>query len=249
MITDSFDTESKPMIGLRDIYGEQKHLAEVCIVTFSEVIYQSILDSYECEQIGQICACNGNVPIGSFRYQGKKIAFYLSPIGSTAAAQDVLEVNWLTGATKFIMFGSAGSLSYEKTANRFVIPTAAYRDEGMSYHYAPPADYITVKNSPVLRSLFETLQVPYVEGKTWTTDAILRETAGQAAKRRAEGCIAVEMEIAGVQAVCDYHRLDLYPFLVTGDVLSETGYALGTLSDANHNIDKLRLALEIAIRL
>ena len=90
--------------------------------------------------------------------------------------------------------------------------------------------------------------VPYVCGKTWTTDAILRETAGQMKKRAAEGCIAVEMEIAGVQAVCDFQGLDLYTFIVTGDVLSDDSYSLGTLSDANHNVDNFRLALEIASR-
>lgn len=248
MITDSFDTQSRPVISLKDIYGEQKHLADVCIVTFSSVIYEELLASQSCEQVAQIGACNGCVPIYLFQFKGRRIAFYLSPIGSTAAAEDVIEANWLTGAQKFILFGSAGSLDFEKTANRFVIPTAAYRDEGMSYHYAPPADYITVKNSAVVRKIFEELKVPFIEGKTWTTDAILRETAGQMAKRKAEGCIAVEMEIAGVQAVCDFHNLDLYTFVVTGDVLSEDGYTIGTLADANHNVDKLRLAIELAGR-
>ena len=249
MITDSFDEESKPMISLKDIYGEQKHLVDLCIICFSKVIHQTILETRECEQIAEIGACGGNLPIHAFYDQGKRIAFYLSPIGSAIASQCVAEANWLTGAAKFMMFGSAGSLAYEKTANRFVIPTEAYRDEGMSYHYAPPADYIPVKNSSVVRTVFEELRVPYIEGKTWTTDAILRETAGQAARRKAEGCIAVEMEIAGVQSVCDFYGLDLYTFLITGDVLSEDGYSLGTLSDANHHIDNFRLALEIAKRI
>jgi uridine phosphorylase len=48
---------------------------------------------------------------------------------------------WLIGAKQFIMFGSAGSLNEEKTKGKFVIPTEAYRDEGMSYHYAPAKDH------------------------------------------------------------------------------------------------------------
>lgn len=31
-----------------------------------------------------------------------------------------------------------------------VIPSVAYRDEGMSYHYAPPSDYIQIKNADVI---------------------------------------------------------------------------------------------------
>ena len=249
MITDSFDQKSKPMISLKDVYGEQKHFADICIICFSKVIHQTILDTYECKRIAEIGACGGNIPIYAFCDQGRTIAFYLSPIGAALASQSAAEANWLTGATKFIMFGSAGSLAFEKTANRFVVPTEAYRDEGMSYHYAPPADYIPVKNSNAVCAVFDEIRIPYIKGKTWTTDAILRETAAQAAKRKAEGCIAVEMEIAGVQAVCDFYGLELYTFLITGDVLSEDGYSLGTLADANHHIDNLGLALEIARRI
>ena len=248
MITDSFDTESRPLVSLQDIYGEQKHLADVCLITFSEVIRDALLAARDCEQISFVGACNGCIPIYAFEEAGRRIAFYLSPLGSAMASECLVEVYWLTGAEKFIVFGSSGSLDFEKTANRFVIPTEAYRDEGMSYHYAPPADYIRIRNSGAVKAVFNALGVPCAEGRTWTTDAFLRETAGQAAKRRAEGCITVEMELAGLQSVCDFYGLELYPFLVTGDVLSEDGYTVGTLSDANHNIDKLRLALELAVR-
>lgn len=248
MITDSFDPNTRPLVSLRDFYGERRQLVEVCLVTFSRVISDAILSSYECESIGEIRAANGNISIYSFHSGGRRIAFYLSLIGSTGASQCVMEANWVTGATKFVMFGSSGSLDSERTANRFVIPTEAYRDEGMSYHYAPPADYITVKNSAAVRAIFEELRVPYIEGRIWTTDAFLRETVGQAALRRAEGCLAVEMEVAGVQSVCDFCGLELYDFIVTGDVLSEDSYCVAGLSDANHNVDKLHLALEIAAR-
>ena len=132
------------------------------------------------------------------------------------------------------------------TNGRFVIPTYAYRDEGMSYHYAPPSDYIFIRNHDKLAAIFRRLNLPYVEGRVWTTDAFMRETVGLTNRRRSEGCIAVEMELAGVQAVCDFTGLELYDFLVTGDVLSEDEYRVEELSDANHNMDKFYIALEIA---
>ncbi len=248
MITDSYDTETGPLISLRDVYGAQGDLADVCIITFSSVILRSALDAGDCRQIAAIRSCGGDIPIYALSGSEKRIAFYQSPIGATVASQCVLEANWLTGASRFILFGSAGSLDSERTAGRLVVPTAAYRDEGMSYHYAPPADYITIPGSAAVRAAFNDLRLPFVEGRTWTTDAILRETAGQAARRRAEGCVAVEMEIAGVQAVCDFHRLSFYPFLVTGDVLSEDSYSIGSLADANHCVDNFRVALELAAR-
>lgn len=68
-------------------------------------------------------------------------------------------------------------------------------------------------------------------------------------RRCEEGCIAVEMELAGMQTVCDYYGFELYDFLVTGDVLDQPEYSIGTLQAANHSLDKLHLALAIAAAL
>ena len=77
---------------------------------------------------------------------------------------------------------------------------------------------------------------------------MIKETKGLVAKRKAEGCIAVEMEVAGVQAVCNFYGLELYDFLEAGDVLEASGYEVKGLRDANHNFGKLYIALEIALR-
>ena len=62
-------------------------------------------------------------------------------------------------------------------------------------------------------------------------------------------CLAVEMELAGVQAVCDFYGWDLYDFLATGDVLDQAVYYVSGLANANHNMDKLYIAIEIAKRI
>lgn len=249
MITDSFDDKTPPIVSFGDFYGEQKHLIDTCLVTFSKQIADNVLETFDCTQIADIHAANGLIPIYQFTHKGRDIGFYLSGIGSTLAAQFCIESNYLTGATKYIMFGSAGSLDGEKTAGKFIVPTHAYRDEGMSYHYAPPADYIAIRNHGRVAEIFHELNLPYIEGRIWTTDAFMRETVGQMTKRKSEGCIAVEMELAGVQAVCDFHGLELYDFLATGDVLSEKEYRVEGLKDANHNMDKFYIALEIAKRI
>lgn len=249
MITDSFDNKTEPIFTLRDFYGERKMMLDICVIIFSKEIYETILATHSCTKIAEINAVNGAVPIYQFSHEGKDIAFYLSAVGAAGTAEYCIEANWLTGAGKFIMFGSAGSLNKEKTQGKFVIPTKAYRDEGISYHYAPPSDYIEIKNHDKLASIFEELRLPYVKGKVWSTDAFLRETAGQTAMRRKEGCIAVDMELAGVQSVCDFYGFELYDFLVTGDVLSESKYEMENLSDANHNLNKFHIALEIAKRI
>lgn len=245
MITDSFDIQGKPIVNLSDFYGEQQFKVEVCLITYSKEIYDAILRENKCEKIGEINASNGAFPIYQFIYKGKAVAFYLSAIGSMLASQYCMICYWVTGATKFVMFGSAGSLDNERTFNKFIIPTHSYRDEGMSYHYAPPSDYIKVKNANKVTEVFNKLALPFIEGKVWTTDAVLRETNLQYNKRKKEGCIAVDMELAGVQAVCDFHGFELFSFLVTGDVLSEGTYNVDGLKEANHNINKFHVAMNI----
>ena len=248
MITDCYDIETEPLISLKDFYGEQKHIVDTCLIIFSNEIHRHLLETFECEQIAALTACNGNTPIYKMNYNGKDVAFYLTAIGSTMASSMCYETNWLTGATKFIMFGSCGSLDREKTEGRFILPTKSYRGEGCSYYFAEPADYITIKNCHRLAEIFEELDAPYVQGKVWTTDSMIRETKGLVAKRKEEGCIAVEMEVAGVQAVCDFYGLELYDFLEAGDVLEVSGYEVEGLRGANHNFGKLYIALEIALR-
>lgn len=97
--------------------------------------------------------------------------------------------------------------------------------------------------------IFSEIKVPYVQGRIWTTDSMLRETVNLVNKRKSEGCIAVEMEVAGVQAVCDFYGFELYDFLAAGDVLVEGDYTIDELSDANHNLDKLLVALQIIERI
>ena len=99
----------------KDFYGERKKLLDTCIIIFSKEIYETVLSTYDCAKITEINAPNGAVPIYKFSFEGKEIAFYLSAIGSTGTSEYCIEANWLTGAKKFIMFGSAGSLNKEKT--------------------------------------------------------------------------------------------------------------------------------------
>ena len=69
----------------------------------------------------------------------------------------------------------------------------------------------------------ETLEahhVPYVPGKTWTTDALYRETRGKVERRVAEGCLTVEMEAAAFFAVAAFRGVTFGQLLYAGDDLS-----------------------------
>ena len=245
MITDSFDNKSEAIISPKAFFGEKKKMCDIAIATFSKEIYETVLERFFNEEVEEITGANRTKPIHLIEIDGIKAGFYLSEIGSALASNDVIEVNWKIGAVKFIMFGSAGALDNELTKGKYVVPTEAYRDEGMSYHYAAPSDYIKVRNSSFLAELFEIKKIPYVLGRNWTTDALYMETREKVRKRKEEGCISVEMELAGVQAVCDYYGFELYDFLMTGDVVNQPNYSKEGLHEANHSFDKFDVALEI----
>ena len=248
MIIDSYDPVTRSVVDPGDFYPKG-FVSSVCLIIFSEKLFQYMREHFDCEPVGMIGACNGRKQIWKTQYEGRTLVFYLSAIGSCGAGNDLIETAHQTGARSFVMFGSAGNLSPEKTEGRYVLPTSAYRDEGLSYHYAPPADYIETPGHCLLERLFDEWKVPYVSGPIWTTDAIYRETVGHLSARQADGCLAVDMEVSGVQAVCNFHGYKLYDFLQVGDVLSEDEHDVSGLHDANHDLDKLHLALRIAKQL
>ena len=74
---------------------------------------------------------------------------------------------------------------------------------------------------------------------------MLMETVNKVNKRKEEGCIVVEMELAACQAVSNYYNLELYDFLQPGDVLLEDNYNKSLLHNANHDLIKLDIGLKI----
>ncbi len=62
-------------------------------------------------------------------------------------------------------------------------------------------------------------EIPYVKGKTWTTDSFYRETLNNIEKRKNDGCISVEMECSAIQAMCNFRNIEFYTFFTSGDLL------------------------------
>ena len=158
------------------------------------------------------------------------------------------DVATMLDCNKFLIFGSAGTLD-KNCYGKVIVPTFAYRDEGTSYHYAKPKDYIEIKNNKIVADFMSKNSIPYNSGKTWTTDAFYRETQNNLKKRKEDGCIAVDMECSALQAVCDFRGLDLYYFFLSGDLLDAPKWEKEGLSEANHNFHNFDIALHLACEL
>ena len=219
------------------------------IITFSYIIEKHIIEHFNCTQIAMLHSVTGFTPVYQIDYNGKKIGFYKTYVGAPCAAGLVEEVLSEVNTDKIIMFGGAGCLNKDIARGKIMIPTDAYRDEGTSYHYASAADYIKIKNSQIVVNFMKHAKIPFVLGKTWTTDAIYRETKGNFEKRKQDGCIAVEMECAAVQAACDFRGVEFYNFLKSGDLLDAPEWDPRSESGTNgsqHDPRYFMIALDLA---
>lgn len=219
------------------------------LVTFQWKVVEALQRLLPVEEVSTICA-GVEVPIYRFSYQGRTLGLLLTAIGGPATV-GILEEVWVKGAEKVLLFGSCGGLDADLPAGHMVIPTAAYRDEGTSFHYLPPSDNVEIPTAERLAEIFDELAIPYVRSKTWTTDAIYRETPGKVAERRAEGCGVVEMECASVMAAGQFRRKEVYQFLYTADSLAGSEWERGLLGAQPESAYEqyLSIALETAIRL
>jgi uridine phosphorylase len=126
------------------------------------------------------------------------------------------------GCKKFIACGGAGVLDKEISVGNVVVPNSAVRDEGTSYHYLPPGREVAATQAAVaaIETTLKEHEVPYLVGKTWTTDGVYRETPAKIARRKGEDCLTVEMEAAAFFAISQFRKVTFGQILYGGDDVS-----------------------------
>jgi len=160
-------------------------------------------------------------PIYELAYQNRNLLVFHPGVGSAVASAMLEEVIAL-GCKNFIACSSAGVLDGKISVGQIVIPTSAVRDEGVSYHYLPPGREVKASAEGInaIINVLTTHNCKYRLGKTWTTDAIFRETAAKIHRRKTEGCLVVEMEAASMFAVAVYRGVRIAQILYGGDDVS-----------------------------
>jgi len=181
------------------------------VACFFQDVIERVCQTSGVKELYRLKAEHGSQPIYELEYLGERLAIFHPGVGAPLAAGWLEEVIAM-GVSKVIACGGAGSLEPELTLGHVIVPASAVRDEGTSYHYLPPGRDIEFDADVVmcLEDVLRKNKVPYVVGKTWTTDAIYRETRARAARRRNEGCIAVEMEAASLLAVAKFRGVQLW---------------------------------------
>lgn len=215
-----YDGEPEAIIEPRKLIKPLESMPSHGVICFFQDVIDHFVKLGLAQEIYALGSEMGRHPVYVHEVQGHRVALFHPGVGAPLAAGLLEEVIAL-GCRNFIACGGAGVLSRELALGHLVLPTAAIRDEGTSYHYLAPSREVT-PSPAALAAIEETLQrrnVPYVLGKTWTTDAIYRETRARMALRRSEGCLTVEMEAAALFAVAHFRGVHLGQILYCGDNL------------------------------
>lgn len=243
-----FDS-SKEIIKPEYLLSPVDNCPSVALLCFDDRVYSELIEKYATDIRFYLPSSNRTHPVyGFMTAAGKSALFTKISVGAPVTAGAIEELSFL-GVKDFILFGSGGSLNKEVTSGNYIIPSAAFRDEGTSYHYAPASDYIDIPTWKTTEKLFRKFGIPCAVGKTWTTDAFYRETENKYKKRKEEGCVIVEMECAAAAAVCKFRNKNFYSFLWTADTLcSDERWKRTDKSKVNNTFyaDTAKLAVNIA---
>lgn len=249
-IINTFDNQTEEIIKPWEVIKKVENFPDTVIVTFSAKIFNLFLNLENVEKISSLSCGFAQIPIYKICYAGKTFAVYTTMMGDAASAALMEEVI-AKGGKKFLFFGSCGVLDKNIIAGHLVVPTAAYRDEGTSYHYMEASEYIEIITANRLSEIFSELKYPYIKTKTWTTSAFYRETRQNMLKRKEEGYLVVEMECAALAAVARYRKVDFYQFLYSEDSIDNINWdsrIMGKLTN-DDRIKYLTIAFDIALRI
>jgi len=192
-----------------------------CVICFFQDVINSLCQNGKARVIARLRSEIGAHPVHELELEGKRLAVLHPGVGAPLAAALLEEVIAL-GCEKFIACGGAGVLDKDIAVGHIVVPSAAVRDEGTSYHYLPPGR--EVKASPegiaAIERVLKEHHCEYVIAKTWTTDGFYRETPAKVQLRRAEGCLTVEMEAAAFFAVALFRGVLFAQMLYSSDDVS-----------------------------
>jgi uridine phosphorylase len=207
----------EPSRAIRPIDG----IAERCVLCFFQEVFDGLKQRGQTHRVASLRSEIGDHPVYEMDIDGRRLTLLHPGVGAPLASA-MLEEAIALGCRKFVACGGAGVLDRSIALGHLVVPTAAIRDEGTSYHYLPPGREVEPGPEGVaaIEAVLKRCGCAYLTGKTWTTDAIYRETTTKVRRRREEGCLTVEMEAAALFAVARFRGVVLAQILYGGDDVS-----------------------------
>lgn len=193
---------------------------DVVLCFFAEVV-EAVAARPDARRRATMRTEMGRQTVWEIDEDGATLAVGHPGVGAPLAAA-LLEEFVALGGRRFTVCGAAGALVDDLVLGHAVVVDSAVRDEGTSFHYRLPGRVVDAPAAGVdaLVAACHRLGAAHTVGRTWTTDAIYRETRERMVRRRDEGCVTVEMEAAALLAVAAYRGVELGQVLLAGDSLA-----------------------------
>jgi len=245
MLLEEFDKNRKAVFNPDTYSNKIENCPELCVSFFSRSIMNEIVRVFNPEIIGHVESATAKFPVYKVNYNGNDIAVYQSPVGAPACVSNFEDVIQM-GIKKIILVGCCGCLDEKIDEYSIILPTAAIRDEGTSYHYAPVKDEVNIDKT-VLKKIgakLKELKINYHTGKTWTTDAVYRETQAKVERRKAQGAITVDMECSAMAVVSSFRGIEFGQIFYAADSLASDTYQPRSIND--HDVSKKNKVIPIA---
>lgn len=222
-----FDTASRAILN-PDTALPANQIPERLVLCFFGDVIRTHLQNGKLTHRYSLRSEMGEHPIYIYQDQnnpGEEIAVLQPGVGAPLAV-GMLEEAIQLGTRFAIACGGCGVLDDHVEVGHPFIVHSAVRDEGTSYHYIEPSRE-AYPHPDAVRVLEETLQengIEYNLSKTWTTDAIYRETIKRRETRLAEGCEVVEMEASAFFAAAQFRQIKFGQILYGGDLVKPEGW-------------------------
>jgi uridine phosphorylase len=215
-----FDPTREALINPR-VAHTLPHQTTRAVLCFFQDVISHLSQEHQATVMTHFQSEIGRHPVFELIAQGERLLVLHPGVGAPLAA-GLLEELIALGCDTVVACGGAGALVPTLAAGHVIVPVAAVRDEGTSYHYLPPSREVQADPAGVAaaEAVLRGRGMDYVRGKTWTTDAFFRETPARIRRRREEGCIVVEMEAAAFFAVAQFRGVRFTQLLYAGDDVS-----------------------------
>ncbi|MBN9101109.1 MAG: nucleoside phosphorylase [Pseudonocardia sp.] len=195
-------------------------MPDVAVLCFFPEVVEA-LGAGGARRICRMSTERGRTPVWELELDGRRLAVMQPGVGAPLAAMFFEELIAL-GCRRFVAVGGAGALLHDLTLGHAIVVDSAVRDEGTSFHYLPPGRVVDADphGVSVLSTVLDDAGVPFHVARSWTTDAIYRETRSRVERRKAEGCAVVEMEASAFIAVARYRGVRFAQLLLAADSLA-----------------------------
>jgi uridine phosphorylase len=195
-------------------------VSDVVVGTFLRYTWKPLVEATGGEPAKYWLRSQDSLPLHHGSVGGRPVTLVQFPVGAAGA---VLQMEMLIacGARHFLILGAAGSLQEQAPIGSLVVPDAAVREEGTSFHYLPPE---TVAKpgaglAELVRNGCRERGIEPVTGSGWSTDAIFRELKKKVQYYRSQGVVCVDMEASAMFAVGMFRQVEVAFLLGISDEL------------------------------